>query len=381
MKKGLLITFMSLCVVGLLLFGYFTDNDKSDQKQVTTNGGEPYLEVSPMDDVCLVGGVVSEWTQWNQSAMNLYNAYREKGRTYSSKPVVINWSVFNLDESRSVKEQTFELATDKDFNQVVNYTVKPNDRRISLNYKFVETKYYFRITATLDSGEVFSSHGEFKTDWSPRIIELGNLRNIRDIGGWSTTDGRRIRQGLVYRGCELDGATEPKYEISQPVADVMINTLGIKLDFDLRSSNLDGVKDALGDSVKHLNFSFLAYADCLTEHGKNELKEAFEVLADKENYPLYIHCTYGADRTGTICYFLEGLLGMSEEDCYREWELSTLQNGGGFFEEMEAFRATVNSWQGDTFQKKIEGFLLSIGVTEQEISNIKQLLLVDAPTE
>lgn len=27
-----------------------------------------------------------------------------------------------------------------------------------------------------------------------------------------------------------------------------------------------------------------------------------------------IHCTYGLDRTGTMCYLLDELLGMPEED-------------------------------------------------------------------
>ena len=37
---------------------------------------------------------------------------------------------------------------------------------------------------------------------------------------------------------------------------------------------------------------------------------------------IYFHCTIGTDRTGTMAYFLEGLLGVSEEDRLRDYDLS-----------------------------------------------------------
>jgi hypothetical protein len=37
---------------------------------------------------------------------------------------------------------------------------------------------------------------------------------------------------------------------------------------------------------------------------------------------VYFHCKIGTDRTGTFAYFLEGLLGVSEEDRLQDYELS-----------------------------------------------------------
>ena len=37
----------------------------------------------------------------------------------------------------------------------------------------------------------------------------------------------------------------------------------------------------------------------------------------------YIHCWVGADRTGTICWMLEGLLGVSSKDCSIDYELTS----------------------------------------------------------
>ena len=37
---------------------------------------------------------------------------------------------------------------------------------------------------------------------------------------------------------------------------------------------------------------------------------------------IFFHCTIGTDRTGTLAYFLEGLLGVSEEDRLRDYEMT-----------------------------------------------------------
>ncbi len=50
-------------------------------------------------------------------------------------------------------------------------------------------------------------------------------------------------------------------------------------------------------------------------------------MADRENYPIYLHCTYGNDRTGTICYLLEALLGVRDEDLLKEYRLSVTYYG------------------------------------------------------
>ncbi|MBI4675634.1 MAG: tyrosine-protein phosphatase [Chloroflexi bacterium] len=35
-------------------------------------------------------------------------------------------------------------------------------------------------------------------------IKIASLPNLRDIGGWQTRDGARVRTGLLYRSTELD---------------------------------------------------------------------------------------------------------------------------------------------------------------------------------
>ena len=44
-----------------------------------------------------------------------------------------------------------------------------------------------------------------------------------------------------------------------------------------------------------------------------------DVVAGKK---IYFHCKIGTNRTGTLAYFLEGLLGVSQEEKLQDYELS-----------------------------------------------------------
>ncbi len=378
MKKSFLLGILFVSIILLISVGCVFDKQSRSDVSPSLSEYEPHIEVSfDEQDVSLVGGVVEEWMKWDISATDLYDKYRDEGRIYAARTVVINWGIFDIPEGTFISELCFELAEDKDFKNVDRYDLNVGERRIELYNLFVDTEYYFRILMKLDNEDEYTAEGNFTTSWSPRIIEFENLRNIRDIGGWKTVNGEKIKQGLVYRGCELDGATSEKYLITQAGLNTLLNDFNIKTELDLRSSNLEGVKDMLGPGVSHQNISFLAYSDAFTDYGSDKLRQVFVALSKEENYPMYIHCAYGADRTGTVCYLLEALLGMSEEDCYREWELSILTNGGAFYEEMDEFLNSLHGMEGDTLQEKVEKYLLSIGVTESEIQNIKNILIED----
>ena len=56
---------------------------------------------------------------------------------------------------------------------------------------------------------------------------------------------------------------------------------------------------------------------------KSALKRIFELLADESNYPIYYHCNAGADRTGTLTFLINGLLGVSYEDLTRDFEVTS----------------------------------------------------------
>ena len=100
--------------------------------------------------------------------------------------------------------------TDKDIGglggEVVSYTVP------RANFEIART-YWWRVTGLgkpakdqKKSQTVRSEIASFATeDRAPRWIEIeGKVWNIRDFGGWRTTDGHRVRQGMAFRGQGLN---------------------------------------------------------------------------------------------------------------------------------------------------------------------------------
>jgi hypothetical protein len=44
----------------------------------------------------------------------------------------------------------------------------------------------------------------------PSRVELAGARNLRDLGGYSTIDGRQIKKGLLYRSDHLKRVTRER---------------------------------------------------------------------------------------------------------------------------------------------------------------------------
>ena len=54
------------------------------------------------------------------------------------------------------------------------------------------------------------------------------------------------------------------------------------------------------------------------------MRDALKVFCDEANYPIYFHCKAGADRTGTLAFFLEGICGCSQTDIDIDYELTSV---------------------------------------------------------
>ena len=129
--------------------------------------------------------------------------------------------------------------------------------------------------------------------------------------------------------------------------------------------------------MEHKYYPILAYNGIFEKDRSDIIRGVFTDLADESNYPIYMHCTYGIDRTGTVCYLLEALLGVTEDDLGRDYELSAFTESYVNTQEFTAFRARIESFEGNTTQEKVENYLLSIGVTAEQISNIRYIFLTD----
>lgn len=289
-----------------------------------------------------------------------------EGRIDEQIPVSLKLSV---KEGNAVLYK-IELATNVEFaNATVSY-LEAAYGTYDFEHLYTNTTYYYRVTAYTRKGAEIVT-GSFKTADTPRILSIDGLSNVRDIGNWRTDSGKRIKQGLLIRGVEMDGSVERGYCLTNEGLVDMLEVFGIKTDLDLRVSS-PTTKDALGAGVKHKYYDMVMYDNIFTPEGKEKVRAVFEDLANPDNYPIYVHCTYGCDRTGTICYLLEALLGVSRGDCLRDYALSNMN-----ITNIQAVENGLKQYKGDTLKSQAEDYLLSCGVNEYQINSIRKIFLED----
>ena len=332
------------------------------------------------EDIVLVKAGVAEFVDpYNLlSTDEILKKYSGTGRLDVGLPVTLSYRAEGLPPKCVVTSAVFEVADNLDFDDSRVFMRASRKSSVDVYHLKTDTTYLYRITLNLSNGETVSTQGSFKTAKSPRILTIDGIVNVRDFGGRTTLDGKTVRQGVLFRGSELDGAVEPTYKITDKGIADMLTVLNVQTDLDLRSSaNNIGGFDPLGKNVEHIYFDASMYSDVFTENGKKSLRSIFAELADKSNYPVYLHCTYGFDRTGTVCYLLGALLGMSEEDLITDYSVSGLAIGNMSLDNINGLRDQLAAYEGETLKDDVECFLLSIGVTEQEIQNIRDIFLDD----
>ena len=94
--------------------------------------------------------------------------------------------------------------------------------------------------------------------------------------------------------------------------------------------------------------------------------------------PIDFHCIAGQDRTGAVAFILNGLLGVSEEDLYLDWEVTGFWNENAGFNHKNRFDHLVNGFQklkGENLHEKIENYVLSLGFTRADIEKFRSIML------
>ncbi|MBR5742011.1 MAG: tyrosine-protein phosphatase, partial [Firmicutes bacterium] len=227
------------------------------------------------------------------------------------------------------------------------------------------TRYYWRVGPGDGGSEIRS----FVTEEGPRPIMIPGCANVRDIGGVTNECGKKIRQGLVFRGSACDANEETQYEITDEGKRVFTEDLGIRTEIDLRGDVGRGPFED-GDKVNTVKIFFHSYdwAHC-DEEGRAGLRSLFEVLADPGNYPVYIHCQAGADRAGTAIMYLEAVLGMGRDYIVRDYNISSLSvDDQRNFSKNEAVKNLLalfeRDYPGASFPDALVRSLFDAGVTE-----------------
>lgn len=251
-----------------------------------------------------------------------------------------------------------------------------NKTSVSIHNLKTGTTYYYRVDIGKES---FS--GSFETAEGTRYIYIPGVYNTRDIGGYTTLNGNKIKQGMIIRGTEMDGLVDASYFLSHKDVESVQEQFGFVYDMDLREPwvHYGEYTSPLGENVGQKFYQAPAYVNVFSEPYKDVVKDIFTDLSNPQNYPMYLHDTNGADRTGTIVYLLQGLLGMADDELIREYQMSGLhKHEFATSERMEPVAEIIEDFRGNTTAEKIESFLIDeIGITKDQIDSIRDILLED----
>ena len=155
-----------------------------------------------------------------------------------------------------------------------------------------------------------------------RIVPVAGAYNIRDLGGYATTDGRTTRWGAMFRADGLHRLSEEDKRL--------LEERGVRTVVDLRHAReLEAKRNAFADSdtVEYVHISLLNPATPgvrevrdlgdlyinLLDGAQGELRLVFETLAAAPGSAALFHCAAGKDRTGVVAGLLLDLAGVPHD--------------------------------------------------------------------
>ena len=282
-----------------------------------------------------------------------------------------------------------------------------------------------------------SVKGTFRTeDRAPRFVRLDGVPNMRDLGGRVGLGGKRLKQGMIYRSAGLnsnansyykpeeilklyeegklvESVPEPSREAAKKINDELAagksrekvdlkhlvkrwhpgadrlndktrafakEQFGIKTDLDLRTGRecYGMTGSPLGPDVKWVHIPSSGYGAMHSDSGKKPFTQCFKVFLDEANYPIDFHCIAGADRTGSLAYILNALLGVSDAELLLDWEITVFNNPNPRFAHKDRYDPLVAGFMklpGATTAEKMVNYVKSVGFTDADIEKFRAIML------
>ena len=169
-----------------------------------------------------------------------------------------------------------------------------------------------------------------------RRIETEGAFNIRDIGGYPTTDGRRVRWRTFFRADSMHRLTANDQQTLlgfglRTVIDLrrtrelaeLPNVFASSSEVNYRHHNLVGDEPlpySIADGTP-ADRIFGSYSSWI-EHREEQVGEVLAILAGREALPALYHCAGGKDRTGVISALLLELAGVAKETIAQDYGLT-----------------------------------------------------------
>ena len=245
-----------------------------------------------------------------------------------------------------------------------------------------------------------------------RHLDLDGSYNIRDIGGYPTTDGSRTRWQTLLRSDSLHRLP--------PASQAALLDYGVRTIIDLRTSDavqshpnvFEGSADVtyyhqnlIGDDElpagtesiesgalsKAISSSYCVWLD----HRRSQICETVATLASPAALPALVHCAGGKDRTGIITALALGLAGVPVETIAEDYALSGRYLFSRYIDANGAAEVEASGYTWQDYQREycppevmlstleyleeryggVEGYVVGGGLSGAQIETLRRALV------
>lgn len=236
-------------------------------------------------------------------------------------------------------------------------------------------------------------------------ILIPGLMNLRDLGGMNTKDRKITASHRLIRSESLDRIDKASIDL--------LSAYPVQVVIDLRSDeeasdhpdaitsdprftyynipllrinpddiNTGVITDTISTSLGHLYV-------WMFENSKAYFAEVLRTILKEKGKTVLFHCAHGKDRTGLIAAIFYLLCNVDRKDIIANYAISytyvkelvapliaaTPENVHHIYRSDASNMERLLNHLDDAYQGKIENFLSSCGISEEEISELRQILL------
>ena len=329
------------------LHGYFYDLDKDERKKV-------------MEDPSSIAG-------YENLTTNTFSV---------GTPVTLEWEGTSGECEVTVKR----IGADKAF-----YTATVSGTKVEVVNLEIGTNYEWSVKEVVSgatAGACFWTSNE-----APRLIKSGTMKLMRDLGGWKGLEGCRVRQNQLFRGGPASDKRNGS-KIDDAGRDFFFNVVGLKTEIDFRNASEvleQGEPSKIDMGGEHVSY-YLQEIDKykLTSYSTTKKNNLIDTIKKLMNIggtyrPAYFHCKVGRDRTGTVAALILALLGVSEEDIWRDYAGSFTNGRADYYPDFGPYLEEIKGYDkknGSLTEGARQYCLTVVKVTDEQIETFRKEMLI-----